>query len=393
MMKRRELNHALKAAIPQASPLFAQAIRGTIAQLKRADALKEEPVKMKITKRRTMTIVLAAIVLVATAAVAATLFTHGLFDVTMGNTPQNAASITQYNLARETVDNTEITVKEAAYDGMALYILCGVRDQKADEPLGTVDEDTGERFFLMDDYDSLDTMNVRLWLDGLWIDGRHVGMPAMSVTDELPGAENGEVLYYYMLRLDQIGLYLDGRDVEITLPIGEPQEYETLTADPETGELEQPGAGVITFRMDCSGRDQIPVAHPNVVAESTNWSAKASQVVYSPLRLYITVDWEIKPEVLDAYIAENGDGYYENGEKMWDYDALEVCGGDLMYMRLVDETGQPVFDAMHGYYGCNSVSNTQAWFTFPYAQTYPDTMYLAPEIDGELDMAQAVRVR
>jgi len=348
---------------------------------------------MNRTKRRTLPIVLAAIVLVAAVAAAATLFTSNLFDVTMGETPQNAASITQYDLAQETAGDMEITVKEAAYDGMSLYILCGVRDRTAAEPLGVVDGTTGERTFRMEDYDVLDTRNVRLWWDGVWIDGRYVSMPSMSITDEQPGAENGEVLYYYMLRLDQNDLYLDGEDVEIALPIGEPQDGGGVIWNPETGEPEQPKAGMITFRLDCSNRDQVSETHPNILTEGANWSAKASQVVYSPLRLYITVDWEIKPEVLNAFIAENGDGYYENGEKMWDYDAVEVCGGDMMYMQLVDETGQYVFDAMDGYYGCNSVSNTQAWYTFPFAPSYPDAMYLAPEIDGELDMTQAVRVR
>ena len=39
------------------------------------------------------------------------------------------------------------------------------------------------------------------------------------------------------------------------------------------------------------------------------------------------------------------------------------------------------------------MSNTQAWYTFPYAESYPDAMYLAPIMDGELDLAQAVRIK
>ena len=64
--------------------------------------------------------------------------------------------------------------------------------------------------------------------------------------------------------------------------------------------------------------------------EGESWSAKVSRAVYSPIQLYLTVDWTIKPDVLAAYIAENGDGYYENGVKLWDYDALEVCGSEIM---------------------------------------------------------------
>ncbi len=392
-MKKREFNRVLRAAVPPASPRFGQAIRDTLAQLEHAQGAKEEPVKLKINKRRTMYIVLAAIVLVATVAAAATLLAQNLFDVTMGEIPQNAASITRYNLAGETVGDAEITVKEAAYDGMSLYILCGVRDMTAAEPLGEADEISGERYLTDDDYDRINALDASLWLDGLWIDGRYVSMPNMSITQDLPGAENGEILYYFMLRLDQNDLYLDGKNVEIALPIGRPQAYDTLTYDEETGELEKPEAGLISFNLDCSGHDQVTVTHPEYLTVGAKWSAKAGQVVYSPLQLYITLDWEIKPEVLAAYLAENGDGYYENGVKYWDYDAVEVCGGEMISMRLVDETGDYVFDGMDGFHGCGGVSNTQAWYTFPYAETYPEPMYLAPEIDGELDMAQAVRIR
>ena len=353
-MKNREINRALQAAVPQASPLFGRTIRKTLAELAHTDAAQEEPAKTNRTKRHTLSIVLAAIMLAATAAAAATLLARNVFDVTMGDTPQNAASLTQYNLAQETVGNAKITVEEAAYDGMSLYILCGVRDLTAAEPLGTADV-TGECFLTQEDYDRIYTLDARLWLDGLWIDGRHVSMPNMSITQELPGEENGEILYYYMLRLDQENVFLDGKDVEIAVPIGAPQDYETLAYNEETGELEQPGAGLITFRLDCSGRDQVTVTQPDILTEGESWSAKAGRVVYSPLQLYITLDWDIRPEVLEAYIAENGDGYYENGVKYWDYDALEVCGSDFMGMRLVDGTGNPVFQTMDGFYGCDGV--------------------------------------
>ena len=391
-MRKRELNQALRAAVPPASPCFGQTVRQTLAELKPIDEYKEMPVKRMKTKRRTLTFALAAVLLLASVAAAATLFARGLFDVTMGDTPQNAGSITQYDLARKTVGNTVITVKEAAYDGMSLYVLCSTRDVTAAEPLGAVNEGTGEREWRPEDQDTLDALNVTWWRDGLWIDGQYVSMPAMSVTEQLPGEENGEILYYQMLRLDQAERYLTG-NVEIALPVGEPQANETLALDPQTGMPVQPKTGVLTFRLNCDTGDRVTVTEPNIRTEGARWSAKASRVVYSPLQLYITLDWEIRPEVLEAYIAENGDGYYEDGKKLWDYDALEVCGSEIMGMWLVDETGAPVFASMDGYYGCGSASNTQAWYTFPYADSYPGAMYLAPATDGEPDMTQAIKIR
>ena len=109
--------------------------------------------------------------------------------------------------------------------------------------------------------------------------------------------------------------------------------------------------------------------------------------------MYVVLDWMLHTDVLDAFIVENGDGYYVNGVRYWDYSANDVCGDEILSMRLVDAKGELVFPDASGFYGCSGVSDTQAWFTFPYASAYPDTMYLAPQINVELDMSKAVRVK
>ena len=177
------------------------------------------------------------------------------------------------------------------------------------------------------------------------------------------------------------------------MAIGERQDFETLTHNPETGEFAKPEKGLVTFRMDCSSREQVTITEPNIPMEGPRWSAKASKVVYSPIQMYVTLEWEINPDVLAAYIAENGDGYYEDGVKLWSYDGLDVCDSEIMNMQLVDESGKQVFESMQGFYGCGGAGNTEAWFTFPYAEQYPEQMFLAPEIDGKLDMNQRVKVR
>ena len=394
MMKKNELKNELEASFPQASPLFGQAMRETLADIARAEAMKEDSVmKPMITKRRSVTLVLAAILLVATVAAAAALLYRNVFVVTLGDTPQNAAAFTQRDLAKETVGNMEITVKEAAYDGMSLYILYSIRDLTATEPFGVIDQGTGERSWQAGDYDRIAELNVGWWLDNLWIDGERVSMPHMSHMEELPGEENGEILYYNMFRLDQEGLFFRGTDVEITMPIGEKQSLETLTYSEDLGEYEKPEKGLVTFRMDCSGREQVQTTEPNILMEGSRWSAKASRVIYSPIQLYITLEWAVKPEVLEAYIAENGDGYYENGIKYWDYDGLEVCGSEIMNLSLVDENGKPVFESMEGFYGCGGAGNTEAWYTFPYAEEYPKRMFLAPLEGDTADMSQAIQVK
>lgn len=393
-MKKFELRHKLEAAVPEASPLFGRALRETLAGLARQEELRGEsaPAKPMIPKRRALVFILAAILLVAAVAAAATLLARNVFDVTLGDTPSNAASLTQYNLASERVGDARITVREAAYDGMTLYIVYSIRDMAATQPWGGEDE-SGYRYLRQEDYEAVEKLGVGWWVDHIWIDGEAVDMPNMSGGEELPGEEPGEALYYMQYRLDQVDLYLEGKNVEIALPIGERQPLDSLVISREPYAIAKPEKGMVTFHMDCSSREQVKTETPNILLEGPRWSAKASQVVYSPIQMYVTLEWAIRPEALEEYIAENGDGYYENGVKLWDYDALEICGGDIMNLRLVDGSGKPVFETMKGFYGCGGAGNTQAFYTFPYAPEYPDIMYLAPEIEGKIDMELGIRLK
>lgn len=53
--------------------------------------------------------------------------------------------------------------------------------------------------------------NVSWWIDGLWINGSEIDVPNMSVWNEFGTDTPGEMLCYQLWRLDQLGIYLDGR--------------------------------------------------------------------------------------------------------------------------------------------------------------------------------------
>lgn len=395
-MKKYEFYDALEAAIPEASPAFGRAVRKTLRHIARDEATHRTPQtslrKPVLGKRRALVIVLATVLVLAIAAAAATLLRRNVFEVTMGDTPENAAALTRYDLVQETIGDAEIIVREAAYDGMALYIVYSIRDLTATAPFGEVDED-GVNYLRQEDYEQIADLGVGWWNDNLWIDGKRVGMPNMSGGADLPGEQNGEILYYMMYRLDQENIFLDGTNVEIALPIGERQPPESLVITEEPFDIAKPDKGMVTFHLDCSSRAQVRAEPPKILMEGPRWSARVSQVIYSPIQMYVTLDWEIKPEVLEAYIEENGDGYYEGDVMLWPYDALEVCGGEIMSLQLVDREGNPVFETMEGFYGCGGAGATQAWFTFPYTEKYPEAMFLAPEVDGAPDMTQAIQVK
>ena len=97
----------------------------------------------------------------------------------------------------------------------------------------------------------------------------------------------------YYDRLDQVDLYLNGKNVEIALPIGERQPLESLAVTREPYSVAKPDKGMVTFRLDCSSREQVAVTTPNIPTEGPRWSAKVSRAVYSPIQMYVTLDWQV----------------------------------------------------------------------------------------------------
>lgn len=334
------------------------------------------------------------LVLVATVALAATLLSQDVFKMTMGHTPDNAKALTQYDLGTFKVGDAEITIKEAAYDGMSLYVAYSVRDTKAAELVGKAYDEYGDGIRYPDDADweRYYKLGIRNWADTIWVDGVETGMPQGTTGNQIGGEQPGEIIFYNQYRLDSIDMYLTGKNVEITLPLGAKPENQAEYYDKEKGAYIIPKTGVISFTMDCSSRDQVVTETPNAEMKGKDWDAKITKAVYSPIQMYVTVDWSLHKDVFDAFIAKNGTAHIEDGVKYWDYTAMDVCD-DVSSLVLVDGDGKKVFESFDGYYGCEGFGSEQAWYTFPYLEKYPETMYLAPERDGVVDMTYAIPLR
>lgn len=333
-----------------------------------------------------------ALVLMTVTALAATLLARDVFTMTMGHAPENAKSLTQYDLGTYQVGDAEIAIREAAYDGMSLYIAYSVRAPKIDHLLGTA-SDKGEIRSLKDEeLAHFDSLGAGFWADTIWIDGIDVGAPTGTVGIQIGGEEPGEAIFYSQYRLDRIGMYLTGENVEIALPLGEKPKNTSDYYDAENDVYRKPETGVIAFTMDCSVRDQVITETPCIETKGKYWDAKVTEVVYSPIQMYVTVDWAVHKDVMDKFIAENGEGFIVDGVKYWDYTAIDACD-DMGRLVLVDGEGNKVFDAFDGFYGCEVYGPTQAHYVFPYRAEYPDTMYLAPEREGIIDMADAIALR
>jgi len=393
-MSKRNLKHMLRTSVPNPPAIFQNTMRDTLAGIAQAESPKEnQSMKNIMSKRRILVYVIIAALLIASVAVAAALLNNNVFINTMGTTPENAESITHYNLADEIIGDAEVKVTEAAYDGLSLFISYSIRDLNATEPMGDYDEQCDMRLLTDEDYQAIYALGVGWWVDHIWIDGKSVDMPGMSGGNDVGTDTPGEILYSMQYRLDQEDVYLDG-DVQISLPIGECQSLDSLVIDRENDQVALPDKGMVTFTLDCSTRDRITELTPNAETVGERWSAKVSDVVFTPIQTYVTLDWSVDAGVMQAYIDENGEGYAdEDGNIYWPFDGVDAVGIEVQSLQPVDQNGTPVFESWDGFYGNQGIGASQAWFTFPYAETLPDPLYLAPTIDGEIDMSYAILVR
>lgn len=207
----------------------------------------------------------------------------------------------------------------------------------------------------------------------------------------------GEIVQTEYWRLDNEGVTLSGT-VEISLPIGERQPLEEYmwAEHPEKydadGNLLLPEKGIVTFTLDTDDiLSKVRCEYPNIPTESETVTARATEVCYSPLMTYITLELEAAPGVVEAYQAENGKGYYdEDGNLLWEYSGMDVFGDWICSLRLVDGEGTELFP---GRYGNNGYSDEWAEFLYPCIGDLPEELYLAPFVDGRADLTQAVKVK
>lgn len=394
-MYKKEIRARLKQIVPEVPCAFHEAMEGTLGLIRRREAAQSGANGMNIIKnsyrRRTLILVMAAVLAVVTAAIAAGLH-YGLFETLLGTGRDKGEAFIQRNLAKVSYNECDVEVKEAAYDGISLYLVYSVRERAAKEPAGVYD-DAIKRWFA--DESSLPAMqrdNIGWWEDNIWINGKSIDMPAMSGGDTMGSETPGELLFYQMYRLDQEDVYLNGK-VEIALPIGERQPKESLIVHKDTKTVELPQKGMVTFTLDASSREGIQTTHPNEVKSMPRMTAKVSEVTYSPLNLYITLDCTVKPEALEAYITENGiDGSKLNSEQK-EYLAGEIAGQWTMKLDLVDAGAKPVYDGTRGFGGIQGGGKDKVCFMYPALDAYPDELFLAPVNGGMADMSLAVRVK
>ena len=148
---------------------------------------------------------------------------------------------------------------------------------------------------------------------------------------------------------------------------------------------------MITFTLDASIRDDVFVERPGIRSEIEGVTLWVSEVVYTPVQVYLTVDYTVPQALMDAYVEAQG-GQPE--EKWLQYTPMYLVPW-MSNLSLVDGEGNSMYTL--SYIGqCHSgTSDSQAWFTFPAISEFPSELYLALYDDhtGFFDLSRSIRVR
>jgi len=399
-MKKEEFRQQLAAVSPQPSQHFSNHVDNVLERINHLSMIPQATSHNKRIGSKTVVIILIALLL-CSAAFAATHW--DIFDTLhfiLNKQFFGSHAQMQKILQQETVNDVEITIHEAMYDGRTLFIQYSYRMLDETEPLGILDANGQLQCGVtLDALEKLSNHNVGWWIDQIWINGQCIDM-ASSSSDEPTGTLTpGEIIMTGYWRLDNLDIALSD-EVSIGLPIGARQPLsDYFRADhPErydaSGNLLQPEEGLISFKFDTKDvKDHVALSHPNIETVLPDVTAKVTEAAFSPLMTYITLELKGNPDALAAYQAQHGESYYDDqGKLMYTYTNLDVHQSYILSLSLVDGNGKMIFP---NHSGCHGVGDDWAEFVYPYLppENMPDELWLAPVIGQTADMTSAIRVK
>ena len=154
-MKQEEFRRQLAAITPDMPEHFVRhvdlVLEKIVAQEKAEAAQKGKTVSFMgrlISKRAMVVIITLMLMLTSLTAYAITRWNlfEQLYFILGDQIPEDASEWMQRNLHRQTINNVEITIQEAGYDGRTLFLQYSYRFLDIEEPLGvTAREMFGER--------------------------------------------------------------------------------------------------------------------------------------------------------------------------------------------------------------------------------------------------------
>ena len=396
-MKQQDFQRELARLTPEMPEAFRHRVEAFCAEKVDQEVYMKQTTKRALSfSSRALAFALIAVVLLGSVAFAASQW--GLLDTLeayLGGRPPQAETLLQGSLHKETVNNVEIEIREAAYDGRTLFVQYSHRMLDVTEPLGAMNAKEDLRWVGDEDWALLEAHNVGWWTDSLWINGQEVDMTQGSGGQDNGSEVPGEIIQTRYFRLDNAKLAFDG-PMEITLPIGEiqPVEYSRSLYDPASGTRQVPEKGVVTFTLNAGDiQRRIKTFTSDQKTITPLVTAQVKEAVFTPLMTYIDLKLRGSEQVFADFKAENGEGYRdEQGNLLWEYRMCDMFDQWVCSLQLVDGSGTPLFP---DYYGPDGYNDYGASFLFPYVdvETLPEELWLAPIIEGTADMTTAVRVK
>lgn len=396
-MKQTEFISRLNAITPEAPEHFSRHVDHVLEKIVRQEEEQMDQTRAKRLGRRTLALVLAALLAVGSAALAAGYW--GIFDALshmLGSAPaaQDAQPVKVQHT--ETINNVEITIREAAYDGRTLFIQYSYRLLGETQPFGITDaEGNLQEGLPYEALQKLDACNIGWWVDHFWVNDQCMDMAANSGAVDTGTLVPGEILRTEYWRLDNLDVSLTGQ-VTVALPIGEKQPLVTRLEHPECfdadGNMLKPEKGLVSFTFDCGDMQQkIRTFAPSQQLVTPVVTVKVTEAAFTPLMSYITLSLEGSPEALERYKAVNGEGFCDSeGNLIFPYTQADVHHSYIASLALVDGSGQQLFP---GHLGLNGVGDSWAEFLYPSLAELPEELWLAPVQLGTADLENAIRIK
>ena len=331
-----------------------------------------------------------------------------LSDLTGPEAAKNGDLVMQRDLYHGVVDGMEFAVTEAGYDGLSLFLRYSYRMPKVNAPFGvTAAEVYGDDLpegmspgtyvegLAEEAEEAMNTWHVSWWNDQFWIDGKSVDFASGTRQSYSGCSFPGELIETDFLPLAKQGITLNGK-VKISLPLGSKPASVNGIRDVDSDEtgLPLPDEGVVTFELDTKDiASLVRVFRPEEEVDLPGFSAKVEEAAFSPLMTCIWLDLSVKPGAFESFIAERGEYLTdEDGEILWEYTPNDIYASWLADHKLVYGNGKLLFPAEDVFE--YEYDEEKAEFLFPYIDTLPGVLYLAPyDYETEtVDMSQAVRV-
>ena len=339
-------------------------------------ALEEIQLMQKKHVRRTA-ILIVALCLALTGSALAIGQSIGVFNFFSGSMTEEylavqpqAYELVRHDVASYDFEHVTVTIKEAVYDGEMLRTVISIRDRAATAPIKANDE-----YGYMDDYvfEAADKDNIR-WqiMDWLYIDGESVCPEGEAGV--VCGEENGEVLQYIQTYIDRSTL---GDTFTVGFPLVKPDTADGRMPVDENGRKIDPTPKELTFTLSASNLTGVTYLDLPESKDYGDYTATITKAIISPIRVYLNVDFQMK----DGAPADIADTI----EQRW--FSAQVVDKDGKELLVSADTG------FGGPYGDRT--GCVLYGKFLTAESYPDTIYLAPVDENGviMDMAIELKVR